>query len=140
MATALTPLISQMLRFGAVGVVNTSVGLTAIYAFMYVFRADPISANVLGYIVGFSVSFWLNRLWTFESNGKIADVLPRYAAVVAAAFLVNLTIVGVSTGYFAFNPYLSQIAGVIAYTTLSFTWCRVYVFPQTPPQTERVKC
>lgn len=134
MATALTPLILQMLRFGAVGVLNTAVGLTAICVFMYFFHADPVSANVLGYVVGFSVSFWLNKLWTFESSHKISNVLPRYAGVIVAAFLVNLTIVSVSTGYLACNPYLSQIFGIIAYTILSFTWCRVYVFPQTSPQ------
>jgi putative flippase GtrA len=131
MATPLTQLVFQMLRFGTVGVLNTAVGLTAIYAFMYFLHADPVSADILGYLVGFSISFWLNKLWTFESKHKIGDVLPRYIGVIAVAFLVNLAIVSVATGYFGRNPYLSQIFGVIAYTILSFTWCRIYAFPQT---------
>ena len=103
MATPLTQLVFQMLRFGTVGVLNTAVGLSAIYAFMYFLHADPVSANVIGYLVGVSISCWLNKLWTFESKHKISDVLPRYV-------------------------------GVIAYTVLSFTWRRIYVFPQTSSQ------
>lgn len=41
----------QVLRFGTVGLVNTAVGLFAIYVLMYVFDTNLLIANASGYIV-----------------------------------------------------------------------------------------
>jgi putative flippase GtrA len=55
-------LVRQSLRFGAVGVVNTAIGLTAIYALMFFFGVGPILANAVGYAIGLVISFAPNRL------------------------------------------------------------------------------
>lgn len=124
----MTGLIRQSLRFGAVGLVNTAIGLAAIYALMFFWDVSPSLANALGYAIGVIVSFALNRVWTFGSNRSIAQELPKYLLVVAISYLLNLGLVLTAISNVAVNPYLAQLLGVGVYTIFVFFGCRRFVF------------
>jgi putative flippase GtrA len=121
-------LAGQALRFGAVGVVNTAIGLAAIYGLMFFFGANAALANAVGYVIGLGVSFVLNRVWTFRSMQPVIHVLPKYLLMAVACYLLNLSIVVLSTRHFSINPYLAQLLGVGLYTVCMFTGCRRFVF------------
>jgi putative flippase GtrA len=123
----------QLFRFLAVGVVNTLVGLTAIYALMLA-GAGIGWANFFGYALGLMISFTLNRIWTFASNEDAVATLPRYVVVAGVCYLLNLGVVLSATRDFSLNPYAAQLFGVVAYTTTMFVACRIFVFaPDTIP-------
>lgn len=124
----MTGLFRQSLRFSAVGVINTVIGLAAIYAAMFFFQARPGTANAIGYSIGIAISFLLNRAWTFRSKGHVVVVLPKYLLVAAISYLLNLTAVVTSTSFFSANPYLAQLLGVGIYTAWMFFGCRWFVF------------
>jgi putative flippase GtrA len=121
-------LIRQSIRFGAVGLVNTAVGLTAIYATLFFFHTGPAIANSIGYAIGLTVSFVLNRIWTFNSNRPIIRVLPKYLLVAAISYLMNLGAVMATFSYVSANPYLAQLPGMVTYTLFMFFGCRWFVF------------
>ena len=121
-------LIRQSLRFGVVGLVNTGIGLMAIYSVIYFFDADPIIANAIGYAIGLVVSFSLNRLWTFGVTRSIRKLLPRYFMVAATSYLLNLIMVFIGTRHFGIGPYLVQLFGVSIYTVVMFLGCKWFVF------------
>ncbi len=126
----MTELLRQWLRFAAVGVLNTAVGLGAIYALMFFWDAKPVLANVGGYAIGLTVSFAFNRSWTFGSRRSVSDVLPKYLAVVAASYVLNLASVVAATASRApDNPYMAQLLGIGIYTVGTFFGCRWFVFP-----------
>ena len=135
MASDMRDLLGQALRFAAVGVVNTLVGLAAIYALMYFWRSGPVAANFFGYLIGLAVSFSLNRLWTFKSGRALANDLPKYLLVAAASYLVNAGIVCAAVTGSTVSPYLAQLLGVSVYAVLFFLGCRVFVFaaPENRP-------
>ena len=124
----MTGLIRQVQRFAAVGLVNTVIGLAAIYAVMFFFQSGAVIANAIGYIIGLAVSFLLNRTWTFNSNRPVALVFPKYLLVVAIAYPLNLGVVLVAISYFFANPYFAQLIGVGIYTVCMFFGCRWFVF------------
>jgi putative flippase GtrA len=121
-------LISQSFRFGAVGLVNTAIGLLSIYSFIFFFNTNPALANAIGYAIGLVVSFALNRLWTFSNTQSILKVLPRYLAVAGISYALNLCIVLIGMRYFGAGPYLIQLFGIAIYTPTMFIGCRLYVF------------
>lgn len=121
-------LIAQSLRFGAVGLINTAVGLLAIYAVIYFFNGGPVVANAIGYSIGFAVSFVLNRLWTFADSRPMNKLLPGYFAVAVFAYLLNLLVVFGGANHFGVNPYLIQLFGIVIYTFVMFFGCRWFVF------------
>jgi putative flippase GtrA len=120
--------LGQSLRFGAVGLVNTAIGLSAIYALMFLFDTAPALANAAGYAIGLAIGFALNRAWTFRSERPLGAVLPRYLLVVAISYLMNLGVVIVSTSHFSVNPYVAQLFGIVVYTVSTFFGCRSFVF------------
>lgn len=118
----------QVLRFGTVGLVNTAVGLFAIYVLMYVFDANLLIANASGYIVGLLVSFLLNRTWTFRSDQRTTVVLLRYIAAALFSYSLNFLIVLYGDMYSLVNQFLLQIIGISFYTISMFILCRYFVF------------
>ena len=124
-------LIRQSLRFGTVGLANTAIGLLAIYAVIFFFNTGPAIANAIGYAIGLTVSFALNRFWTFSDNRSIAKVLPLYLLAAAFSYLLNLSVVLLGTFHFGVGPYLVQFFGIGIYTLTMFLGCRWFVF-KTP--------
>ena len=135
----MSSLIRQSLRFGIVGLVNTAVGLMAIYGVIFFFSAGPAIANAIGYAIGLTVSFALNRFWTFGDTQSIAKVLPAYLLAAALSYLLNLSVVLLGTYQFGMGPYLVQVFGIGIYTVAMFLACRWFVFEAPINSDEPVK-
>lgn len=131
-------LFRQLLRFAVVGVANTFLGLAVIYGLMYA-GVDPLLANALGYVVGFGVSFTLNRSWTFATINTRSGTFWRFLALAIIAYAANFILVAIGTRVLAVNPYLAQATGIVVYTGVTFVGSKLYVFADKatvrPPQT-----
>lgn len=128
----MTGLLRQAVRFGAVGFLNTAIGLSAIWLAMAL-GFQPLQANAMGYALGLVISFTLNRAWTFrdEQVGEarsIGSTLPRYAVAFAIAWTLNIVIVWIGLRFTGYSPYLLQFFGVATYTATFFILCRIWVF------------
>lgn len=121
-------LVGKSLRFGAVGLLNTAVGLLAIYSVLYFFHTGPGIANAIGYALGLILSFGLNKVWTFSDNRAVLSVLPRYLLAAAISYLLNLSVVLLGYHHFNINPYLVQFLGIGVYTVTMFLICHWFVF------------
>jgi putative flippase GtrA len=121
-------LVRQAVRFGAVGLINTAVGLVLIYSAMYFFGLGPGVANAIGYGFGLIISFGLNRIWTFEEKRPARIFLGRYILVAGVAYLCNMCAVLAGVSVFHINPYLIQLLGISLYTVLMFFGCKWLVF------------
>ncbi|WP_052680769.1 GtrA family protein [Pseudomonas fluorescens] len=121
-------LIIQALKFGAVGLINTIIGLLAIYALMFFLNAGPVTANAFGYIVGLLVSYLLNRGWTFSKNKSAPNSIVRFIAVAVFAYVLNLAVVLFVIDLPGANPYVAQCVGIFFYTITMFVGCRIFVF------------
>lgn len=118
----------QGLRFSAVGLLNTAIGLLVIYALMYFLGVDPFIANGIGYAIALTVSFTLNRSWTFGHSGAIQRALPRYVLVIVVSYVGNFGLIYYGINYLDWNSYLAQVAGIIVYSSITFFGCRLFVF------------
>ena len=125
----------QMLRFGLVGIANTVVGLSGIFAAQRL-GLGAIAANAFGYGCGLSASFALNRRWTFSHRGSLAGGALRFCVVVLMAWTINVTLVlflihlGIPAGF-------AQVAGVMPYTAAIYVGCRYWAFTPTPSMQPR---
>jgi putative flippase GtrA len=127
----------QSWRFVLVGMVNTFVGLSAIWIAM-IAGLSPVAANALGYAMGLCVSFRLNRRWTFRSPADLslrsedtASKVIRFALAFLVAWTANATIVYLGERFTTLSPYLVQIVGIGVYTIIFFLLCRGFVFKET---------
>ena len=118
----------QLLRFLAVGVVNTAVGLGTIFALKALAGWGDIPANVAGYAVGLITSFVLNRQWTFRHQGAWAGALLRFVAVFGVAYTANLLVLLHLRDAWGVNAYLAHALATIPYTVLFFAGSRWFAF------------
>lgn len=119
----------QLIRFFVVGVINTLAGLSCIYLLQYFARVQPMIANFIGYAIGLSISFILNRVWTFkEQQNEARTSGPKFFGSAIIAYLINFGIVFLAVYVLKINSYLAQPFGIAVYTSFMFVACKFYVF------------
>lgn len=124
----------QFAKFLCVGVLNTLVGLSVIYAAKWFLGMGDLAANALGYTVGLTVSFTLNSRWTFNHSGPQWPALFKFLLVSLVAYGMNLLTVMISIHYFGLNDYLAQALGTPPYTLTSFFASKYLVFRAQSPR------
>ena len=118
----------EISRFLRVGVANTLLGLSIIYAAKWLFQISDIPANALGYSAGLTLSFFLNSHWTFRYKGPRGAALVKFALVSLFAYGMNLLAVMGTIRYFGLNSYVAQATGIGLYTGTSYFASKYLVF------------
>ncbi len=120
-----------IIRFIIVGILNTFSGLLFIYTAKFALKANDLLSNIIGYAVGFFISFNLNKNWTFIY--KLDDnfsVFIRFIAVNLVAYIFNLATVFIAIDIVHINSYLAQALGIPVFTIFNYILSRAYVFPK----------
>lgn len=117
----------QLARFLTVGLLNTAVGLGLTWLLMAL-GSNTIAANAAGFAVGMTVSFTLNRKWTFAHRGDWRASLPRWLAVAAVAYVANLAVMLATSRGLGINPYYAQLLGTGTYTIVSYLGSKRFAF------------
>ncbi len=118
----------QLRRFVVVGVV-----VTATHVAMSVLSIELLGLGVqAGTFVAFScalsLSYLLNRAWTYQARGRHRRQLPRFAVVSFAGYGLNAAIMALVTNLFGLS-YLFGIAVVVmVLPSLSFLSHRYWTF------------
>lgn len=124
------------LKFVVVGIANTLIGLIAIYLCKWLLGFSDALANISGYMIGFAVSFLLNRGWTFRHSGAVLPALGRFLTIFALAYLLNLATVLIAIHSFGVNSYLAQAIGIVPYTVFFYLGSRYFAFRPAPVRPE----
>ena len=125
----------QILRYGLVGGVGFVVDAGLLYALIAV-GGDPYLSRLGSFAVAVTVTWALNRRWTFGRRGRAgaARSYLGYALVqlggAAANFLVYAAVLGVLAPTPG-NAVLALAAGSVAGLAVNFTGARL-VFARTP--------
>jgi len=117
----------QLIRYIIAGSINTIVGQSVVIAFFYLIP-NVLLANIIGYSVGVTVSYFLNSYWVFASRQAMQiRAIPRFGFVIIISFLGNL-----ATVYCMINSgveyLLAQVSGAFIYTAISFGLFKLWVF------------
>lgn len=83
-------LFTQFFRFVSVGVTAALVHFATVVVLVQNNLLVPLSANVLGFLLGFQVSYWGHRSWTFHDTVTLHRVaLPKLLLVQVCNFIAN---------------------------------------------------
>ena len=121
----------SFLRFMAVGLLNTGIGVATIALASLAFKADPYMANALGFAVGILVGYQLNRRWTFGSSRSVLITAPRYLVVFAVSYAINFGVLAALLRIAAVHPMVAQAAAIGSYSIAFYLLCRFVVFPDS---------
>ncbi len=118
----------HFVRFNIIGLISAFVGYTTVFLAMGVFGLSPFLSNLMGYGLGLTTSFSLNRYFNFKTGRKTSQAVCLLLPVTGFAYLSNLAVLWGSTHVLQLNPYLAQLAGGGAYTLLSYFCYKFIVF------------
>lgn len=128
----LVTVMTLILKFGLVGIVNTCCGLSLIFFCKYFLALNDIISNLSGYIVGFFMSFLLNRIWTFRAPINLRIQLYKYLISFVLAYLVNLATFVLLAGL-GVDRDVAHVASLIPYTVTFFLLSKYFVFREPSP-------
>ncbi|MGL1903040.1 MAG: GtrA family protein [Fibrobacterales bacterium] len=135
---------SEFVRFIVVGVINTLLFLIVARSLEFVNVHHNI-ANLSGYIVGGTNSYFMNKFWSFKTEKSHKEELPIFIVVFVVCYFLNLLILNVAmntielpTVWFKYVPrsiqgiithtLICQAIANVFYTILSFTLYKTIVF------------
>jgi putative flippase GtrA len=122
----------RLARFVVVGLANTFVGLSVIFAGKAWLGMDDVRANLLGYGVAVLLGFALNKRWTFEHTGDAAGAFMRYLLVLLLAYAANLATTLYAIEVLHLDSYLAQALGVAPYAITGYLGSRWFAFAPAP--------
>ena len=81
--------------FLIVGLANTALGYSVIFGCMFLIGMSPELSNMTGYMVGLTISYSLNRYYTFKSVQKRRNEFVRFVVAFLVAYAANLIVLGI---------------------------------------------
>lgn len=79
----------QLSRYAMVGLASNASGYLLYLLFTYMGIGHKTAMSLL-YAVGVGQTFYFNRSWSFEHNGRASSALIRYATAYAFGYALNL--------------------------------------------------
>ena len=119
--------IKKLSLFSLSGVLNTLVGYTLIFSFMFI-GLSPYLSNLFAYTIGFFLSFFMGKHVIFRSKKKKhLEELTKYFVSFVIAYLMNFFTLHFSLKL-ELSSYFSQILGGGIFSIMTYLLSRTWVF------------
>jgi putative flippase GtrA len=126
----------QFVKFCFVGASGVLVNLAVFNATLLLWRAtvgDTATAaeylgNLLGFVVSVLTNYYLNRRWTFRSDGAVSRELPKFFTVSVAAYVVNLAVFTLARHGVHLSENVSQLVAIACVMPINFTLNKLWSF------------
>jgi putative flippase GtrA len=128
-----TPVVVQFVKFGIVGISNTLLNFAVYTLLLKVFDVWYLAAAAIGFAIGATNGFLLNRRWTFD--GHVGDALTpvRWAIVQSCGLGLNEVLLFLWVGVVGVGELLGQALAIVVVTTVTFLVNRAWTFRMHAP-------
>lgn len=121
-------LMSRLLKFGIVGTLAALLHLSTVMFLVSQYQLLPLSANIFGFLLGFQVSYWGHRSWTFhETTVEHQVALPRLFLLQVGNFAANEILFYILLSFHLPYP-LALLIVLMILPALTFTISRFWIF------------
>jgi len=119
--------LTKFLRFITVGILNTFLNYLIFYLAHGILNIFYILASVIGFLVAFINSFFLNANWTFskETNFK---TLSKFFTVNTVSLSVNIISLTFFVEILSYSPQMGQLLGISFSLIVNYIGNRIWVF------------
>ena len=126
--TALVRTLSEVsvVRFGVVGVSNTAIGFGVFWSAHHLMPA--MGAQCLSYAVGMLWSYYWNRRWTFQSQGRVASEATRFFTLQIAFMALSAGLMGLLVDRMHLPSGPTWLGAMVLITVLNFLASRFWAF------------
>lgn len=118
----------QFVKFGIVGVSNTLLTLVIYTVLLKVFGVWYLAASAIGFAVGATNGFLLNRRWTFREHVGDALTPVRWGVVQTGGLGVNEALLYVLVHDAHLDKLVAQVCATAVVTVTTFVVNRAWTF------------
>ncbi|MCU9612133.1 GtrA family protein [Caldibacillus lycopersici] len=124
-------------KFLLVGVLNTIIGLSFMYISLNIFHLHYWISTFIGNSIGAVVSYFLNKIFTFQSKSPFGSSVIRFVLVIICCYVVAYQLgLSVTEGLLDVTgilpaQYIDEVAILIGsglYTIMNYFGQRYFVF------------
>ncbi len=126
-----TLVLVQFVKFGIVGVSNTLIAFAVYTVLLKVFGVWYLAASAIGFILGATNGFLLNRRWTFSDHVGDALTPVRWGVVQGCGLAVNEGLLYLFVHDANLDELLGQVCATFIVTIATFLVNRAWTF-RTP--------
>lgn len=130
------PIVEQFAKFGIVGVSNTLIAYGVFILLEEVFGVWYIAASGIGFAVGATNGFLLNRSWTFRGHGTGNDAALRWVVVQGCGLLLDLVLIAAFVAGAGLNKLVGQAFATAIVVVITFFVNRRWTFRAHLPRAE----
>lgn len=116
----------ELTRFIASGILAVTSDFSSYYLLLEHLSTD--AAKSISFIIGSIVSFFMNKLWTFESQAKIHSALLPFIALYSLTFIANVSANHLILLIFNNMSVLAFLIATGTSTVLNFIGMKFWVF------------
>lgn len=126
----------EQIRFIIVGVLNTLIGLAAMFISYNVFHLGYWISSAMDYIIGSIFSYFANKYFTFQSDKKSGQEVIRFTINIVVCYFISYGIakpamnivLGEMNLTLAVFEQLSMILGMCIFIVLNYIGQKFFVF------------
>ena len=119
----------KFLRYLLSGFINTLATYFTSIILLKIFNVFLVISNLLGYLVGIFVSFYLNRNFVFKSKeSEIKKQFFKFICACLFSYFINLIFLIVFSYILQLNDDISQILSMVAYSISFYILSNKYIF------------
>jgi putative flippase GtrA len=127
------PVLVQFVKFGVVGVSNTLLTFAVYTVLLKVFGVWYLVASAIGFAVGATNGFLLNRRWTFREHVGDALTPVRWTIVQGCGLAVNEGLLYLFVHDASLDKLLAQAFATAVVTVTTFAANRAWTFRTHAP-------
>lgn len=124
------PVIRQFVKFSIVGTLNTVASTIVYTTSTRALRLDPLVANALAFLVAVTISFFLNKHWTFrDPQPQYLRQYSRFFTVSAIGLVTSETIILVLHKLLGLHDLIAFFSAIAVVLFWNFNANRAWTFP-----------
>ncbi len=119
----------KFLKFGVVGGSGVFVDFFFTWIAKEKFKVQKYAANAIGFTIAASTNWFLNRIWTFQSQNP--EMLREYSEFLIISLIglgINSLVLWILTDKFKINFYVSKLGAIAVTTVWNFFANYLYTF------------
>jgi len=121
-------LLGQISRFMIIGVAASVVHVATASSFFYGMGTLPLSANFIGFLAAWILSFVGHYFWTFDKASTMRLAMPRFFLVSVLGLGLNQVIVWLVVNQLGKSFALAMIIVVLVIPATSFVLSKLWAF------------
>ncbi len=119
----------QFIKFAMVGVVNTSTSFTIYYLTTRLLGVPPLAANAVAFIFAVTVSYLLNKRWTFRDTRRAsARQYSKFVSINIVGLILSELIIAVLHHGLGWNDILAFFGAVLIVMFWNFGANKLWTF------------